>query len=137
MKKFWNAAIMALELAQPVQAADIDILVEGIREHTGQLYWTVFDTAADYQADSNPVIAAISRVSGDTVQVTLRGVDSGEYVVKLYHDENSNGKLDTNLVGLPREGYGFSNNAGQFGPPSFDEAKVTVNQDTQIQINLR
>jgi uncharacterized protein (DUF2141 family) len=41
----------------------------------------------------------------------------------VFHDENSNGKLDTNLLGIPREGVSASNNAkGHFGPPKFDAA---------------
>jgi len=41
----------------------------------------------------------------------------GKYAVSVFHDENSNGKLDTNFLGIPREGVGASNNAkGHFGP---------------------
>jgi uncharacterized protein (DUF2141 family) len=66
-------------------------------------------------------------------------VAPGTYAVSVFHDENSNGKLDTNLMGIPREGVGASNGArGHFGPPKFDDAafhfsggqldlKITVN----------
>ena len=47
----------------------------------------------------------------------------GKYAVSVFHDENSNGKMDTNFVGMPKEGVGASNNAkGHFGPPKFDAA---------------
>lgn len=57
--------------------------------------------------------------------ITLRtdSLDAGIYAVKVFHDLNRNGKLDTNLIGIPTEPYAFSNNAaGTFGPPSFVEA---------------
>ena len=55
-------------------------------------------------------------------------VEPGEYALTVLHDENGNGKLDTNLLGMPKEGYGVSNNAfRRFGPPRFREAKITVN----------
>jgi uncharacterized protein (DUF2141 family) len=51
------------------------------------------------------------------------GVASERYAVSVFHDENSNGKLDRNLLGIPREGVGASNNAvGHFGPLKFDDA---------------
>jgi uncharacterized protein (DUF2141 family) len=51
------------------------------------------------------------------------GVAPGPYAVSVVHDENSNGRLDTNFIGIPREGAGASNNAkGHFGPPKFDAA---------------
>ncbi|MGH7186252.1 MAG: DUF2141 domain-containing protein, partial [Pseudomonadota bacterium] len=62
-----------------------------------------------------------------------------EYAVQVYHDANGNGKLDTNLVGIPIERFGFSRDAaGNFGPPGFADAKVSVDgADQTIIINLR
>ena len=51
------------------------------------------------------------------------GVTPGRYAVSVFHDENNNGKLATNFVGMPKEGVGASTNAkGHFGPPKFDAA---------------
>ncbi|MGY2133199.1 DUF2141 domain-containing protein [Hymenobacter sp. HD11105] len=60
----------------------------------------------------------------------------GDYAIAAYHDENNNGRLDTNLIGIPTEGYAFSNNPRTtMGPPSFAEAKVMVHHK-RVQINL-
>jgi uncharacterized protein (DUF2141 family) len=54
---------------------------------------------------------------------SFREIAPGRYAVSVYHDENSNGKLDTNFLGIPREGVGASNNArGHMGSPKFDAA---------------
>ena len=65
------------------------------------------------------------------------GLAAGRYVIKSFADENGNEKLDTNLVGLPTERYGFSNDAkGRMGPPSFDAAAVKVDADSIVAFRL-
>lgn len=63
---------------------------------------------------------------GETV-VTIEGVPPGTWAVLAYQDENANGALDRNLIGIPSENYGFSRDArGRFGPPSFDDAAMPI-----------
>lgn len=67
----------------------------------------------------------------------FEGLPSGTYALALIHDENGNGRLDT-VMGIPREGFGFSNNpAIRFGPPSFKSASVGITSgttDEQVKI---
>jgi uncharacterized protein (DUF2141 family) len=83
------------------------------------------------------VIAARSRVTGETVSATVHGLPAGRYAVRLFHDTNGNGELDVNMLGIPREAYGFSNNAGSRGPAGFDDAAVVVDGDARIEVQLR
>ena len=76
-------------------------------------------------------------VTGETVRVIFANLEAGDYAVMLFHDANSNGELDSNMLGIPSEGYGFSNNVGRFGKPDFEEAMFTVTGETAIEINLR
>ena len=67
-------------------------------------------------------------------------VPAGEFAVAAYHDENSNGKLDTGAFGRPTEGYGFSRDAkGNFGPPSFEDARLTLDagQSERVVVRIR
>jgi uncharacterized protein (DUF2141 family) len=63
----------------------------------------------------------------------------GTYAVALFHDRNSNGFLDKKALGIPKEPYGFSNNASAtFGPPSFERAKIVLDgSPVTIEIRLR
>ena len=62
-----------------------------------------------------------------------RDLAYGQYAIAVYHDKNKNGLLDTNMLGIPLEEYGFSNNArGRFGPASWSQAKFTVNKRTTV-----
>jgi uncharacterized protein (DUF2141 family) len=54
----------------------------------------------------------------------------------MYQDENDNNELDFNLIGIPKEGYGFSNNVGQFGAPEYVKAKFIIKENTAINIAL-
>ena len=65
----------------------------------------------------------------------MNSLPAGRYAVKAFHDENDNGELDTNLVGIPSEGYGFANDPSTtFGPPDFEEAAVTVGETSAIAV---
>jgi uncharacterized protein (DUF2141 family) len=63
----------------------------------------------------------------------------GDYAIAAYHDENNNGRLDTNAIGLPTEGYAFSNNPRTLmGPPSFAEAKVALHSPrVKVQLTMK
>lgn len=65
--------------------------------------------------------------------ITVNGLQPGKYSFKYFHDENSNNQLDTYLIGAPKEGYGFSNNAkGKFGPPDYTDTVFELTKDTTI-----
>ena len=72
--------------------------------------------------------------------ISLVGLASGNYAIAILHDENDDGKMNTNFLGLPKEGYGFSNNVmGTFGPPTFSKAsfQYNANQIKSIVINTK
>jgi uncharacterized protein (DUF2141 family) len=66
-------------------------------------------------------------IQGGRATVIFQEVAPGQYAIQAYHDKNGNRKLDTGLFGIPKEPYGFSNNArNPFGPPKFDDVKFIV-----------
>ena len=135
--RFTGLLLLALLLARAATAADLTVAITNISGPGGELRWILFDNAEDYKADANPVLAARSRVDGDRLRFTVHDLPDGRYAIKLYHDANANGKLDSNLLGRPTEGYGFSNNAGRFGPPPFEKAAVALEDDLEIVIRVR
>ncbi|MCE2724175.1 MAG: DUF2141 domain-containing protein [Burkholderiales bacterium] len=75
----------------------------------------------------------------DSMTLTFKDLPEGEYAVSLFVDENINGKLDSNAIGIPTEPFAFSNDAsGNFGPPTFEQAKFAVTKDAKtIVINIK
>jgi len=123
--------------AVPVASADLTITITGIEEPGGMIHWAVFDSPETYAGDGAPVIAARSRVADAGLSATVHGLSPGRYAVRLFHDSNGNGELDRNVLGIPSEAYGFSNDAGARGPASFEEAAVVVEGNARIEVRLR
>jgi Uncharacterized protein conserved in bacteria len=79
-------------------------------------------TAQSYDANGN-LRAAELAIQAKKAQWTIEDVPAGTYAVRVYHDKDNDDELDTNLVGVPQEAFGFSNDArGTMGPPDFEEA---------------
>jgi uncharacterized protein (DUF2141 family) len=81
--------------------------------------------------------ASVPARDGENV-IAVPGVPKGTWAVLVYQDENENGELDRNLLGIPKENYGFSRDAaGRFGPPSFDEAAIQVADEAVVTARVR
>ena|SRR5215467_227053 len=106
------------------QANVIHVEIEGLGSDKGQVFCALYSSSNGFPKDGQKAIArAKSSISNKKATCEFSGILSGTYAVSVFHDENSNGKLDTNFLGIPREGVGASNNAkGHLGPPKFDAA---------------
>jgi uncharacterized protein (DUF2141 family) len=118
-------------------AADLHLsVVDGPAAPTS-LYVALYDSAANYDSIKS-LAAQIVQMNAGTARLSFPGLAPGRYALRVFADENGNGKLDTNLMGLPTERYGFSNDAkGNRGAPGFDAAAIQVNADLQTVIHLR
>ena len=116
-------------LAVPAGAADLAIEVRGIRSGEGRLFVAVHspETSATFPAAAGMVAGLEQRARGGALRFVLRDLPPGRYAVNAFHDENDNGELDTNLAGIPSEGFGFANDPpSTFGPPGFEAAAVAL-----------
>ena len=124
-------------VATPVLAAELAIEVRGIRSGDGSLFVAVHgpESSATFPAADRVVAGLEQRARVGTLRFVLRDLPPGRYAVNAFHDENDNGELDTNLVGIPSEGYGFANDPGAvFGPPDFEAAAVTVGDTSEAAV---
>ena len=121
----------------PLSAAELTISVTDISKQQGSLFVVLFNSADAYNGKGKPLKQSKVTVAKQAHTLVFSDIDAGTYAVKLFHDENDNGKLDSNVMGIPSEGYGFSNNAGAFGPASFKDASFSVTDDSEISIKLR
>lgn len=94
----------------------------------------VFNSENKFLSDNKRVRAIKVKATSNSATVLIHDLISGNYAVAAFVDRNQNGNLDRNFVGLPTELYGFSREARRlFGPPSFDEAKFDLGDDTVSQ----
>lgn len=120
------AALSTCLIAAPLaSAAELTVTVDGIAQAQGTIMLGLFDEAS--YAGDGAVDGASLTVEGTSVTVTFEGLAAGEYAVRLYHDLNDDGEMNTNPFGIPTEPYAFSNDArGRFGPAKWDDAKFTL-----------
>ena len=116
------ALALGLFLAGPAHAASLVVRVEGVRSDAGVTYVSVCTTTLDPSACPH----SQQRKARPGAETFTFQVPPGAYAVAAFHDENGNGKLDRNLLGLPTEPYAFSNDAGRRGAPTVADAAVQV-----------
>jgi len=105
----------------------LEIEISEIRNNKGNIMLQLFD--------GNEKILTMEQcpVKDYKCSFTFTNLKQGKYAVRYYHDENLNGKMETNLVGKPTEGYGFSNNViGKLGPPPFEKWLFEIIGDKKI-----
>ena len=108
----------------------IQLDITGIKNNTGFIQVAVYRSDTDFDMEKFSYIIAVP--ASLEVQVSIPNLEAGKYAIAVFHDENKNKKLDKNFVGIPKEGYGFSNNAvGKLGPPKFSETSFSL--DTQLK----
>ncbi len=127
MKHTWSSLIFVVifSLAHPVLAVEVQIVVEGVDSDKG-LVLVQLCRAEEFKKFVCAHQAKKPARKGE-VEFSFPNVEEGQWAATAFHDENSNYKLDTNFIGIPKEGTGFSRNAkGSYGPPKFEQAMENV-----------
>ena len=130
-----TAAVAAM--VAPVLAADLSIEVRGVRSADGRVYVAVHGPESkDTFPSGDDIVSGLREPARiGTLRFVVSDLPEGRYAVNAFHDENNNGELDTNLVGIPSEGYGFANDPSTtFGPPDFEDAAVTVGEASGVVV---
>ncbi|WPP50857.1 DUF2141 domain-containing protein [Catalinimonas niigatensis] len=118
--------------AQNKETASVTVVVNGIESKEGSIQIAFFSTKASFPDEKPYKANKLSLNESGEVTLIFKDIPFGEYALAVYQDKNDNDKLDTNLVGIPKEPYGFSNNHNpKFSRPNYDEAKVEIRQASQ------
>src|SRR5690348_6328690 len=133
------ALVIAVLWASAAQAAELRLLVKGVRSDAGELLIGLYAdpegfagaiahaTTNGLAPDAGRLIGIAIRANAGDQSAAFTQLPPGRYAVIVVHDENDNGRLDANALGVPSEGYAFSNDArGFLGAPSFAAASVNI-----------
>ena len=116
----------------------LSINISGIKEIKGNLYIAIFRPIDSFPVFGRQFKGLVKQVKGTSQIITFNELPPGIYSIAVYHDINKNNVLDKNLLGIPTEIYGFSNNARRnFSAPSFQEAKFKLNKDLHQTVFLK
>ncbi|WP_013322416.1 DUF2141 domain-containing protein [Gloeothece verrucosa] len=126
--------------AQANAKTELNITIDGLKSLKGQVCISVFSSSKGFPSSKNQAVQArCLGVTGASETISFENLDPGSYAVAVIHDANIDGKLNRNLLGIPIEGFGFSNNPKILtGPPKFGESAIIVSgQQTNIRIQLK
>ena len=125
---------MTMLVALPASAATLTIHVTGIQSQQGKINVAVCNGGFDVQGCPYGALLPPTMPSMDVVFPDL---PDGRYAIAVYHDEDDDGELNKNVLTLPTEPYGFSNDIGRMGMPTFADGLVDVKGDTTIQVTVK
>lgn len=115
--------------------AQLKIVVKEVKSDKGNVRVGIFKDKDTFLKKA--AYGKIVKASKGEVTINFDDLPEGKYAISVIHDENENGELDSNMIGIPKEGFCFGNDAmGSFGPPSFEKASITVAGDS-ISISTR
>ncbi len=120
--------ISEFQFAQSIEETKLfgklEVIITGFENNEGDCWFALDNSEEVYESEDKVWIGKILPIENKEVAVVLDSLNYGEYAIRVFHDENKNGELDTDFLGIPDEDYGYSNDAsGFFGPPSWDKAK--------------
>lgn len=139
MKSFVLIIIVSLFYSvTSAQAYKLTIKIEGIKNTKGNLLIGLYDNGSNFPDKKYALAGKILPIKGKSAVYTFENLKPGKYAVAIIHDEDNDGAITTNFIGIPKESFGFSNNViGTFGPPSFEKASLQLKEDLIITIKLK
>lgn len=115
----------------------LKIEINGFTDNKGEAYVALYRENDDFPKMAGQFKGKTVVITNKTAKVEFSNLTYGKFAVAVFHDRNKNGVLDKNLLGIPTESYGFSNNAREtFSSPSFSSASFTVKTETSIKIRI-
>lgn len=139
MKNVFVLCAMLAISACAVGQTKLQVTVTNIKGQKGNIIVGIFDSDENFL--KKPMDGKMIKATGDSVTVVFENLKPGKYAISVLHDANKNQDLDKNKLGLPKEGFGFSNNVlGAMGPPSFERAQIDLTseqRDLDIGIKMK
>lgn len=115
----------------------ISVNVQNVNSALGNIKVAVYNSDAAFLTYDGAIKAGSTSAHTGKVTLKIENLSKGEYALAVFHDENGNGKLDTNWLGVPKEKVAFSKSKMRpFGPPSYKECAFTITSDYEIDIIL-
>lgn len=135
------ATFMVAHKAEATFRGNLTVQADGLRSQRGQLCVRLFGNSRGFpDGSASGVKGQCYKISENPMVLTFNNLTSGNYAVAVFHDTNGDGKLNRNSLGMPTEGYGFSNNPAytRTGPPNYGETTfLLAGSNTNVRIRMR
>jgi len=138
MKKLF-LLVTCLGMGLCLSAQELKMQITGIKQGKGDIFISVFSGEEGFPSDTKKSIQLLRATPvGGKAELVVKTLTAGKYAVSLFQDTNGDGILNTNFLGIPKEGYGVSNNVfNTFSAPSYKDASFQYPQVNSITIVLK
>jgi uncharacterized protein (DUF2141 family) len=125
--------------SQSDSSTSIRVKVTDLRSNDGKVGLTLFNTAEGFPGNPNNAIdKKYVDVTNKTAFATFEKVPPGKYAIAVYHDEDEDGEIETNFIGIPKEGIGSSNNPkSRMGPPRYEDCEFDTRKTQELTIIMK
>ena len=131
------AGLYSLLITQYIAAETLTIVVTDITASEGMIMVQVMSNEEEFKGTQSPIASIMQRARSGETTFSTSNLPAGDYAIRIMHDVNGNGELDSNFVGMPTEPWAMSNNAkGNFGPPKWSAVKFELKGPITQTINL-
>jgi uncharacterized protein (DUF2141 family) len=115
---------------------NLTVIISGLENTQGEVQVGLYNNAGTFPTPEKEYLQKRER-AGNVVKVTFSKIPAGEYAMAIYHDANNDGKCNKNLLGIPTEGYCFSNNfKPSMSVPKFEKCKISVSGETLEMVRM-
>lgn len=116
---------------------DLTVQIDNIKKNKGQIKVGLYNSDNGFLVDGKEMRSKTALVKSNLVKLEFKNLPQGNYAIAVYHDENMDDVFNTNMIGIPKESYGFSTNYKPLlSKPKFDKVKIELNSDKTVNINL-
>ncbi len=134
----FSLGLFILSSSYTPKLCSLTVQVYGFGDNTGKSFVGLYRVSDPWPEIKKQYIGKVIPITNKTATVVFEQLTPGTYAVAVFHDKNNNGILDKNMLGMPIERYGFSNNIREtFSAPSFKSASVEVNSEKSIGIYIK
>lgn len=131
------ASIYSLLMTQFIAADTLTVVVSNVSVSEGSIMLAVMAGEEEFDGKQPAIASVIQRAQTGEISFSTTNLPAGEYAIRVMHDVNGNGELDSNFVGMPTEPWAMSNNAkGNFGPPKWKDVKFTLDGTATQTLDL-
>jgi uncharacterized protein (DUF2141 family) len=119
------------------QTYDLSISIPNLKNKNGEIQVGIYNKAESFPEDDKQYKVIFIKTAEFKGTYTIKGLPKGDYAIALMHDENADKICNMNFLGIPKEGYGFSNNIKPvLSAPAYNDCKIILNQNLSITIKM-
>ncbi|MGV8995128.1 MAG: DUF2141 domain-containing protein [Flavobacterium sp.] len=136
IKYFFACAIIFIS-GTVVSQNTVTVDVPNIKGDKGTIQIAVFNKSESFPKVGGEYKLVQFKISDGKSKFTIKDLPDGEYAIAIHHDENSDGKMNTNMIGIPKEGYAFSKNfKPKFSAPKFSDCAIRIDSDQKMTVKM-